>query len=385
MFGNTLAEIKSTNATESDVLVGSPNENSGGGRVAAVEQLGNVFDVQSGIMSQGLGTNVAGNPVSGHFGYTIPDSDVLRLFLSNGTGQYSPVCNVSSDMSDMQTTWGRSLRLLDSSFASFLGGSAQSAVYAMYKTQIATGGSVALVSTLSSGGCGSPREFNNCVFDVNQEQGRVLAGGSTCTINVNGTYTPMLLVGSPGWNNGAGRVDIVIEGTQLSSAKVCGSQSPVETPDPTATLQPLPTAPVETPIPVGSGSVGLPAPAIASIGAKSAVIVLPQVEAGESFANFLKRKLKISLLEARKLARSATLTYEVAFTPTTRASSAELSAMAAGAKLQKVRTRKQRVTVSRLTPGTTYRVTWRVEITIRRPKKSFFTKSSAPTSLTTSR
>ena len=340
--------------------------------------------MQDGGASQRLGTSVAGNPVTGHFGYSVPNDNTLRLLMSGGTGQYLPMCTASISMTDMPMDWGRSLRLLDGAFVSFLGGNGLSAVYATYKTQANTGGSVALISTLAPGLCSSPRTFNNCVFDVNQEQGRVLAGGSACTLDVNGTFVPMLLVASPGWNSGVGRVDIVLEGTQLESAKVCGAASPA----PTAT--PYPTAAGETSIPVGSGTGGLPAPAIESFTAKSAIVLLPKVETDKSFIAFLKRKLKVSATEAERIARTTTLTYEVTVTPRSRSSSAqmsamaEMSAMAVKPKAQKIRTRKQRVTVSRLSPGTTYKVTYRVEIAIKRPKKTFFTKPSSPTSITTS-
>ena len=378
LFGNTLAELKGSNSTDADAAVGSPNANSGSGHIDAVDYLGTMFTVQDGTASQRLGTSVAGNPVTGHFGYTVPNDDTLRLVMSGGSGQYVPMCTASISMSDMPMDWGRSLRLLDDAFVSFLGGNGLSAVYATYRTQADTGGSVALISTLAPPNCSSPRAFNNCVFDANQEQGRVLAGGSACTLDVNGTFVPMLLVASPGWNSGDGRVDIVLEGTQLQSARTCSAVSP----SPTAT--PYPTASGETPIPVGSGSGGLPAAVIESFTAKSAILVLPKVEIDKSFVAFLARKLKVSESEAKKMARTATLTYEVTFTPRSRSSSAQVSAMAVKPKLQKIRTRKQRVTVSRLTPGTTYRVTYRVEIAIRRPKKTFFTKPSAPTSLTTS-
>jgi hypothetical protein len=384
LFANTLAELKGSDAAETDVVVGAPNTNSGSGYVAAVNKTRTVVDVQLGTASKRLGTSVAGNPVSGHFGYSIPNDDTLRLLMSGGSGQYVPMCTASISMTDLPMDWGRSLRLLDGAFVSFLGGNGLSAVYATYKTQADTGGSVALISTLAPPNCSSPRAFNNCVFDVNQEQGRVLAGGSACTRDVNGTFVPMLLVGSPGWNSGAGRVDIVLEGTQLESAKVCGAASPA----PTAT--PYPTAAGETTIPVGSGTGGLPAPAIESFTAKSAIVLLPKVDTDKSFTAFLKRKLKVSATEAEKIARTTTLTYEVTLTPRSRSSSAqmsamaEMSAMAVKPKAQKIRTRKQRVTVSRLAPGTTYRVTYRVEIAIKRPKRTFFTKPSSPTSLTTS-
>ena len=379
LFGNALAELKGSSPTDTDIVVGASNTNSGSGYVAAVPKLGNVVDVQLGSASQRLGTSVAGNPLSGHFGYSIPYDDTLRLLMSGGSGQYVPMCTASISMSDMPMDWGRSLRLLDDAFVSFLGGNGQSAVYATYKTQSDTGGSVALISTLAPPRCSSPRAFNNCVFDPNQEQGRVLAGGSACTRDVNGTFVPMLLVGSPGWNSGAGRVDIVLEGTQLQSAKSCGAASP----SPTPTETPYPTASGETAIPVGSGSGGLPGATIESFTAKSAVVVLPKVETDASFVDFLRRKFKVSEAKAKKIAATATLTYEVTFAPRGASSSAEVNATAVSPKLQKIRTRKQRVTVSRLTPGTTYQVKWRVEIAIKRPKKTFFTKSSPSVSFST--
>jgi hypothetical protein len=385
LFGSALAELKSTALLDSDIGVGAPNTSSGAGYIGVVPYVSPAVDLALGTVEQRLGTTIAGNPNTGHFSYSIPNDEVLRLMYSNSTGVYVPACDASIPMRDMPITAGRGLRLLNNAFVSFLGGAGSDAAYATYRTEVSTGGSVALVSTLSPGRCSQIRKFNNCIFDVNQEQGQVLGGGGGCVKDVSGSAVPMLIVGSPGWNSNAGRIDIVLEGTQLASAKVCAAQSPTPAPQATATPQPSPTAAVQTPIPVGSGSAGLPAPEIESFGAKSAVVVLPKVEAGQSFVSFLQRKLKVSQAEARKLARSATLTYEVTVAPTNRASSAELSAMAAGAKIQKVRTRKQRVSVSRLTPGTTYQVKYRVEITIKRPRKSFFTKPSASTSLTTSR
>lgn len=384
LFGSALAELRSTSLLDSDIGVGAPNTNTGAGYVAVVPYTSPASDLALGTVEQRLGTTIAGNPYSGHFSFSIPNDNLLRLLRANGTGNYVPACDAVIPMSDMPLSASKGLRLLDSAFVSFLGGAGSDAAYATYRTEISTGGSVALVSTLSPGTCSDIRTFNNCVFDANQEQGQVIAGGSGCVRDTSGGPAPMLIVGSPGWNTSAGRIDIVFEGTQLASAKTCTAQAPTATPEVTATPQPTPTSVVETPIPVGSGTTGLPIPTIESVGSKSAVIVLPKVEAGQGFVAFLQRKLKISLAEASKLARSATLTYEVTLVPTSRASSAELSAMATRAKLQKLRSRKQRVTVSRLTPGTTYQVKWRVEIAIKKPKKSFFTKSSAPTSLTTS-
>lgn len=374
-FGGALAEIAGGNSIDSDIAVGAPDTSIAAGYVGLVPRDGSLQDVVLGTAEQRVGTTVAGDPITGHFAYSVPNDDILRIQHSLGSGSYVSVCQAAIPMSDMPATAGRGLRLMGSAFTSFLGGGGSDVSYASYRTQPNTGGSVALVSTLLPGPCGSIYTFNNCIFDVNQEQGRVLAGGATCVKNVNGTSVPMLLVGSPGWDSSAGRVDIVLEGTQLNSAKLCTGSNPTPTPTPA----------VATPIPVGSGTGGLPAPTVESVGTKSAVIVLPTVRVGSSFASFLSKKLKVSRKEAERMASGAALTYEVIVSPTVRASAAEVSAMATTGKLQKVRTRKQRVTVSRLAPGTTYRVSYRVEISIKKPKKTFFTKQSSSTTLRTSK
>ncbi len=376
LFGGALAEIEGANVIDSDVAVGAPNTNTGSGYVGFVPLTSPLQDIALGTVDQRLGTSLAGDPINGHFAYNIPNDDLLRIQRSDGSGSYGSVCNAAIPMNDMPVTAFRGLRLLGAAFSSFLGGSGSDVAYASYRTQPDTGGSVALLSTQLPSSCGTPRSFNNCIFDANQAQGQVLAGGSTCVQDVNGASIPMLLVGSPGWSSDAGRIDIVLEGTQLASAKVCSASTPTPTPTPTAATA--------TPIPIGSGSGGLPAPTVESVGTKSVTLALPSVQIGASFVTFLSKKLKVSRTVAERLASSATLTYEVTLSPSVRASSAELNAMAVAAKLQKVRTRKQRVTVSRLAPGTTYVAKYRVEISIKKPKKTFFTKQSSSTTVKTS-
>lgn len=376
-FGGGVAEIKGSSLGDSDVAIGAPETNAGSGFVGVVPLGGNVQDLALGTADQRLGTTMAGDPETGHFAYSAPNESILRVIFSTGTGMYSPVCSASIPMNDLPSSANRGLRLLGGAFSQMFGAGVSDVVYASYRTQGNTGGSVALLSTYLPALCSDARTFNNCIFDANQEQGQVLAGGSTCTKDVNGAAVPMLLVGSPGWSTNAGRVDIVLEGTQLASAKACSTSS--------ATPTPIPTPVVVTPIPVGSGTGGLPAPILESVGAKSAVIVLPTVEVGPTFARFLRRALKISLKEAEKLAKNAMLTYEILLTPSSRSSASMVQAQAVRAKLQKVRTRQQRVTVSRLSPGTVYDVRWRVEISIKKPKRSFLTKTSTPVTLRTSR
>lgn len=376
-FGGSLAEIRGTNLGDADVAIGAPDVNSGSGFVGVVPLGGTVQDLALGTADQRLGTTMAGDPWTGHFAYSVPNESLLRVISATGTGMYSPVCSASIPMSDLPSFANRGLRLLGGAFSQLFGAGGSDVVYASYRTQPNTGGSVAMFSTYLPASCSDVRTFNNCIFDPNQEQGQVLAGGTNCTKYVHGAPIPMLLVGSPGWNTNAGRVDIVLEGTQLASAKVCSAASASPTPTPT---------PVEvTPIPVGSGTGGLPAAVLESVGARSAVIVLPTVEVGPTFARFLRKRLKISLKEAEKLAKNSLLTYEILLTPSARSSSATVEALTARGKLQKVRTRKQRVTVSRLSPGTVYDVRWRVEISIKKPKRTFLTKSSPPITLRTSR
>lgn len=377
LFGGGLAEIKGSSLVDADVAIGAPDTNAGSGFVGVVPQGGVLQDLALGTADQRLGTTMAGDPLTGHFAYSAPNDSLLRVFFSTGTGMYTPVCSASIPMNDLPSSATRGLRLLGGAFSQFFGSGGSDVVYASYRTQPDTGGSVAMFSTHMPDLCGDARTFNNCVFDANQEQGQVLAGGSNCTKDINGAAVPMLLVGSPGWNANTGRVDIVLEGTQLASAKVCSASS--------ATPTPTPTPVVVTPIPVGSGTGGLPAPILESVGAKSAVIVLPTVEVGPTFARFLRRALKISLKEAEKLAKNAVLTYEILLAPSSRSSASMVQAQAVRAKLQKVRTRQQRVTVSRLSPGTVYDVRWRVEISIKKPKRSFLTKTSTPVTLRTSR
>jgi len=378
-FGGGIAEIKGSSLGDADVAIGAPEANAGSGFVGVVPLGGNVQELALGTADQRLGTTMAGDPETGHFAFSAPNENLLRVIFSTGTGMYSPVCSASIPMNDLPSTANRGLRLLGGAFRQLFGAGGSDVVYASYRTQANTGGSVALLSTQLPTLCSTVLTFNNCLFDANQEQGRVLAGGSACNKDVNGVSIPMLLVGSPGWNTNTGRVDIVLEGTQLASARVCSSSSPT----PTAT--PTPAAVEPTPISVGSGTGGLPAPVIESVGAKSAVIVLPAVRVGAAFTRFLSKNLKISLKAAEKLASNASLTYEVSLIPRTRASAATLQAMSLGAKQQKVRTRNRRVIAGRLSPGTTYQVRYRVEISIRKPKKTFVTKSSSPTTLRTSR
>ena len=237
----------------SDVLVGQPDFIlASTGKVLFLGSDGTQNDFVSSP-EQSYGESLAGSPQSSFLAVGSPWSGLGRGGVDIHAGSTGVVCRAERPISEESTRFGDTLAHLDTTFPSLFN-SLNLATFASFRSEVSTGGSVALFAYNGSD-CSALYQLNNCHSDPDQEQGKVLVGGSTCTVNRDGVPRAMLLVSSPGWNSAAGRVDIVTAGSELATPRACSAvASPVVTAEVTDTAVggPLatPTAesqPTETP------------------------------------------------------------------------------------------------------------------------------------------
>jgi hypothetical protein len=306
---------------------------------------------------------------------------------------------------------------LGSTFSSFLGsGGDPDVAIAVQRTESETGGSVALFAATNAGMCTEPKFFNNCASDPVQEQGGAIYGGAGCVTNLTGSAKPMFLVGSPGAGGSKGRFDVVIEGTQLASAKGCaagggggggngngggnggggssggdngggnggngdlGNQEPTPTPIPESSPSAQPTL-------FQPGEGGLPAAAITKQqGSGLIVITLPEVRLKSTAAleKLIAKKWRFSPNKARKIvAGGYKIFYEIRVTTQTKrkkvATLSDLLVSAAfansGTKQRLISTRN-RITTLRLSQGTLLTTAWRAGVKFPKERRTLLTKFS---------
>jgi hypothetical protein len=266
-WGQSLAEL-TVGMGNKDFLVGAPRDNSNAGRIYTQPQMGGAAIRYSGTASDQFGVSVAARSDSSFFAFNAPySSEGGTVHVKGQTmGSYSDRCTVSMPMSDLADTAAQSLAHLNGLFSAFLNVGVGTVGFASYRTEASTGGSVGLFG-VSSLGCGTVKQVNNCQSDSGQKQGQTLAGGSEC---VTSGGTKIIVVGAPGFSNGAGRIDVYAEDSEFGSAVPCAAptNTPTSTPTPespppaeSATPTATPAA-VIGPIPVDQGTTGLPAPEV---------------------------------------------------------------------------------------------------------------------------
>lgn len=386
----------------SDVLVGLPHSSTDQGKLQCVAQNVSPVDLFSGGPGDYLGSSVAGThsvgivilPQNASFrAFSVPGENSIKILNSSST----LYCSVSMPLTDIPSSSGTGLAHLKGSFMSLvvnaggLGPTTQDTTFASYRDEPDTGGSVGIVGTNGDpSGCTRVVQLNNCLGG-SQEQGFAITGGGTtgdsaCSVRIASTDTPMLLVGSPAWSNNKGLVTVYYDdGSQHASPQACGASTPTPTATPTATPRvqatntPSSGGGQETPIVEIQPGAALPPP-IVTVGESGEIVVtLPRYTFATKFLQRLMKLLKLkSLAKAQQFAVVNT-SFVLEIKQTSKASSVAnvMFAKDKKSKVQKIVTRKNRVTLARLSPGT-YQVTYRVVTTAKRIKKTFQTRASPP-------
>ena len=379
------------------LFVGAPTFNSLAGRSYLQYQGdfssggGVPYSYAEGSSGQLVGLGVASENT--HIAYSAPGGQSLNVAVLVSLNNWVPTC---SETLPLAQGGPQSLAGAESIDNSLLG----SDQFFVHRSQPETGGSVGYVSS-DDFTCYGPRTFNNCIFDEQQEQGSAIVGSGCLAPLGNGSLDSAVAVGSPGWNGGRGRVDVVVRGTQFSSAKTCDTPTPTPSPTPT----PIPGTPTPTPtvtpadpnsggensapVFVKPGEGGLPPPALSALAGGSGVkIELPRVALKDraSLARLLSRRLRISSIRANAMAsQPANLFYQVTLvtTPSTnRRAALSLSdllvdsAFASEGRKRRMFNTRNRITTARTSPGSRVDVWYRVGIQVRGQKEPFYTRFS---------
>ena len=364
-----------------------------------------------------LGSSVVGSESSSVFAAGAPGALGGRGRVSLFTSAGSALCAFSEKLESSSVGFGRTIVALGNSFGSLTGDS--DTTLASYRSEDSTGGSVAIFGMNSTNASCSQSlvQVNNCVAQPNQEQGAALAGGAHCVITHNGAPTLFLAVGAPGFDREAGRVDIYTElnvpaqqlraCAAIAAPETAPSVSPIQaTPITQPTVPNSPNPPSSDPgsggpntgspppstgvIEIFPGFTDLPEPKISTPSRGNVVATLPIVTptlVGRAYSKALSQLLKagLSKAQATKALKKITATYIITFQPIQQMSAlprTKKSFAATGKAPTKIRLRSRKNRISaRLSPSTSYSVSYRVEFSITKPKRVTLgsTKESAPT------
>jgi hypothetical protein len=341
-YGHSVAEINdgSLNPT---LLIGAPGLVQGG--LFVEPEAGVATLTFSGISGGNFGSRIAASFNSSLFSVAVPRETNSLLVKHQAPGVYTSACSLQVPMNNLSTLASHSLAHLGLTFASFVGdverGTLPEAVFASYRDEADTGGSVVMFGAHALNGCSVPKQLNNCALDVNQKQGMAIAGGSQCEA-LGGAK--VILVGSPGFAGNQGRIDIYEEGTGLASALPCIEPTSTPAPSPTPIATPVITATATpgfggTPIEVGPRTSGLPAP-IAEVIRRRVVLVAPRLMSKRP--RFLGYVWTIRFGRA---SRSAAMMYS-------------LTNRDMAPKKREIFSRRERISLRNLAPGT-YAATYR--------------------------
>jgi hypothetical protein len=251
--------------------------------------------------------------------------------------------------------------------------------------------------------------------DANQVGGCAVGSSGACVVSrgcqahIDGRLRAFEVRGMPHWKNGVGLIEARTRSSLAMAAYSTVSDSdqismPAETEPATPTIVDTPESPpsvVNVPgsviplaqgVVVAPGSARLPAPEVFFSNPNMANVILPEVsvrltEAQRDRALRLLLNRGSSKQKAEKALenpKNFITTYIVTIVAEGRAAAAQAvvlkarMAYARGAtQMRKLRTRRSRVSVGRLTPGTTYSVSYRVEISLKKPRTVLgVTKSS---------
>lgn len=389
-YGYSTASFYVPGTQQAGLLVGAPTKSSLAGAVELQER-GDINNgggshsvIQSGAAGEMLGMGVAGDKLSFFSAFSAPGSSKIYV-----NWNLASACSIS-----MSLAQGGSQAL---AYAPYLHYPQSAEHFAAYRAESKTGGSVGLVR-VSAAGFGfqcSALTYNNCILDENQEQGSALTMMGCWGKKNDGTISPALLVGSPGFQSGRGRVDLIAAGSQLSSAKVCPGTEPTPTPTPTPTPDPGGSNPPggsgDAPVLVEPGKGGLPAPKLSLLpGSTNLLVEMPPLALKDqgSLAKLLQQRFGLNRRRALQMAASGVeLLYELQITTTRKeARGSAVRALAdlivADAQAQSVsrKTRtmqsRNRNTLVRVQSNSTVDVRWRGVIKVAQSKRSLFTKYS---------
>lgn len=405
-------------SAESHLLIGIPEDNTDQGVLRSIPQNASPVDRRFGAAGDRLASSVAGTHTVTD--PSIPQPALFRAWSIPGDNQvqvatsstYLNYCTVSVPMSDIPLGSGTTLAHMKGAFLTLLTGAddgaagGQDTTFVSYRTEAETGGSLSIVGTHgSSSNCTNARQINNCVWGA-QEQGYAITGGGGCSIKIGATTTAMLVAGSPAWNSNAGLVSVYYDdGNEHASPQACNTPTHTPTSTPTSTPTPTPTiTPTDTPTPqaldtppptntptegAGDGDdvvsiepgARIPAPAIV-IAAGRIVVQVPRYDFATRFLERIRKLLRLkSLVSARAVARKGTQAEFFVRQVSQKVAAATLMQSKRGNKVRKILTRRDRVTLPRLSPGQ-WQVTLRFRTTVKDRKtgrtRTFWTKSSAP-------
>lgn len=380
-YGQSLAEVND-GSLNSTLLIGAPGYTNGG--VYTEPESGSSSLRFSGSSGGNTGASIAASYTSSLLAFSSPREVNSISVQSQSSGFYVQACAVQVPMNSLSTSANQSLVHLADTFKSFVGsvlngGDAQ-AIFASYRDEDETGGSFVLFGAHELNGCSSPKKVNNCSPDASQQQGAAIAGGSEC-VTTGGNK--IIVAGAPGFSNGAGRVDVYVEGSESGSVAPCftptNTPTPSPTPTPTPTPSPTPSAtpiaatatPTPTPgaaagvIPVDPTTSNLPAPTVV-VNRKTVVIQAPQLVTK-------KANVKLSGFQ-----------FTIERTSRTAASASEYSTFGFEAfaakqlKKREILSRLNRITLRNLGVGV-YTVSYRPVFTVKKGKltKRVFGKLSA--------
>lgn len=361
-FGASITEVAGDDDSdgEVDTIIGGPLYDGNSGAVYLTGS--NTVGIYTGSSSEQAGAAVAGHPNSNFFAFSRPKASgggnvVVRDLNLNG-----PLfeCSVSRSGPGTAADFGKALRHLHQPTFVNVFPTFRTAVWAAYRSETSTGGSVGIFKT-DGVTCSSEFQYNNCINDTNQEQGSVLAGGGSCTGHLGGSVKSALLVGSPGYSTNTGRIDIVAEGSDSASPITCsggggggggGGGS----------------------IPVSPGSGNLTAPTVA-VSAKTVTVTAPTVTPSLSeaqrkkYVKILQKRFGLSKKKAEERLANGQLVVEYVYTikvglkTSGQASAADFEPFASSITR---RSKRNSITFNRLPAGGGI-ATYKVQISTRKP------------------
>jgi hypothetical protein len=341
-YGQSVAEFDDGSLNPS-LLIGAPGNTDGG--VYVEQEAGGATLTLSGSSGGNLGAGIAASSSSALLAFLAPRQTNSVSVQSQSLGAFMPRCNVQVPMSSLSTSASHALAHLGSAFVSFIGeidyGVSSEAVFASYRDEADTGGSIVLFGAHTLSNCSALKRVNNCVFDSNQKQGTALAGGALCEVTGG---AKALLVGSPGFSNNKGRIDLYKEGTESIAAAPCAAptNTPTSTPTSTATPSPTPTmTPIfgGLPIQVDPTTSTLPAPIIERRGTAVTLVAPRLVSSRFKFIGYF---------------------WTIIFRGTSRASEFVVNkdSLTRKSKRREIFSRRERITLRNLAPGR-YTATYR--------------------------
>jgi hypothetical protein len=378
-YGYSISSFFVPSTEITGLLSGAPTKSSLAGAVELQERGdfgsggGSHSVIQSGAAGEMLGTGVAGDSSSRWSAFS--GLGTSKVYVNHNLNN---VCSVS-----MPLAQGGSQTLAYAPNLTY-GIDAQ---FAVYRAEARTGGSVGLVRT--SGNQCTSKTYTNCILDELQEQGSALTSVNCWGRKSDGSIAPALLVGAPGYQNSRGRVDLIVNGSELQSAKVCPGTEPPPTPTPRGSNPPGGSG--DAPILVQPGQGGLPAPKLSLLpGSTNLLVEMPVVAIRNQakLAKLLQQRLRIrSQRRAQQMAASGyELFYEVRITTTQKQPRGAVRALAdllvadaeAASISRKTRTKlsRDRTTLMRVQANASVEAQYRIVIKFTQSKQSLFTRYS---------